>query len=89
MTESREITTAALAADVEATVRSVFETVFSRGFPASPIQRADVDDWDSLKHVELILVVEDEFGVRFDESEFAELNSLAAIVQAVESRKHG
>jgi acyl carrier protein len=87
MTGSSKITTAASGPDVEATVRSIFETVFSRSFPPSPIHRLDVDDWDSLRHVELILVVEDEFDVRFDESEFGGLDSLAAIVQAVEDRR--
>jgi acyl carrier protein len=75
--------------DVETTIRSIFETLFSRSFSASPIERAEMDDWDSLKHVELILVVEDEFGVRFDESEFPELDSLAAFVQAVERCQRG
>jgi acyl carrier protein len=82
-------TKAAPAPDVEATVRSIFETVFRRSFGAAPIARVEVDDWDSLRHVELILVVEDEFGVSFDESEFADLDSLAAIVHAVEDRQLG
>lgn len=89
MSHPSEITTASAAPDVEATIRSIFETLFSRTFGASPIQRTEVDDWDSLKHVELILVVEDEFDVRFDESEFADLDSLAAIVRAVEGRRRG
>ena len=89
MNEPSGVTTAAPAPDVEATVRSIFETVFSRSFSASPIVRADMDEWDSLRHVELILVVEDEFGVLFDESEFAGLDSLAAIVRAVENRMPG
>lgn len=88
MTEPGPIT-AAPAPEVEATVRAIFETVFSRSFGAAPIARADLPDWDSLRHVELILVVEDEFGVRFDESQFAELDSLAAIVDAVENRQLG
>jgi acyl carrier protein len=89
MSEPSQITTASKATDAEASIRAIFETVFSRSFPVAAISRVDLAEWDSLRHVELILVVEEEFGVRFDESEFAGLASLATIVQAVESRQRG
>lgn len=45
--------------------------------------RAEVPEWDSLKHMELVFVLEDEFGVRFDEAEFAALVSPAAIAVSI------
>ncbi len=50
------------------------------------LSRDVVDEWDSLKHMELIFALEDEYEVRFDESEFAKLTSARAIAAAV--RKH-
>lgn len=42
--------------------------------------------WDSLKHVELVIAVEDDLEVRFDEDELAELTSVDRLVAAV--RRH-
>ena len=48
---------------------------------------ADIDDWDSLTHIQLIAAVEDEFGVKFsmkqvssikNEGEMAEIISESA-----------
>lgn len=54
--------------------------------PHREIRRASVDQWDSLKHMEIVFALEDRYGVRFDESEFAELDSPAAIAGAL--RRH-
>lgn len=35
--------------------------------------------WDSLKHIELIMTIEREFGVRFEASEVPALTSLGSI----------
>jgi acyl carrier protein len=45
--------------------------------------RADVEQWDSLKHMEIIFALEDRYGVQFDESEFQALDSAAAIAAAL------
>ncbi|QLQ33063.1 MAG: acyl carrier protein [Candidatus Thiothrix singaporensis] len=37
-------------------------------------------DWDSLKQVEILLVLEEEFGIRYTEEEFAQLDTAADIV---------
>ena len=45
----------------------------------APLRRIDVAEWDSLKHVEIVFALEDEFDVQFDESEFVLLDSSATI----------
>jgi acyl carrier protein len=50
------------------------------------IARERIDQWDSLKHMEIVFALEDRYDVRFDESEFSELDSPAAIARAV--RRH-
>ena len=42
--------------------------------------------WDSLKHIELILILEEHFGVRFSEEEMAALRSSDEIVRLIEEK---
>lgn len=48
---------------------------------------ADVDGWDSLMHVTLIVSVEKEFGVRFSSSEVAMLQAVGELVGLIESKR--
>jgi acyl carrier protein len=47
---------------------------------------ADVEGWDSLMHVTLIINVESQFGVRFSSSEVAALNSVGELVDLIDSK---
>jgi acyl carrier protein len=42
--------------------------------------------WDSLKHVELIFMLEERFGVQFSEEEMASLRSSDDIVHLIEEK---
>jgi acyl carrier protein len=42
--------------------------------------------WDSLKHVQLILLLEEHFGVQFSEEEMGALRSSDEIVKAIEEK---
>jgi acyl carrier protein len=53
---------------------------------STELVRSSAPQWDSLKHMEIVFALEDRYGVRFDESEFAALNSPTAIAKAL--RKH-
>jgi acyl carrier protein len=46
--------------------------------------RAHVEQWDSLKHMEIVFALEDRYGVQFDESEFQALDSPTAIAAALQ-----
>jgi acyl carrier protein len=50
----------------------------------SILERSRIEEWDSLKHMELIFSVEERYGVQFDETEFMSLTSPAAIWSAVQ-----
>jgi acyl carrier protein len=50
------------------------------------ITRAGEPAWDSLKHVEIMFAIEDHFGVQFTAEELATLDSIEAVIRAVESR---
>ncbi len=73
---------------LEEKVQSIVLTVLR--IPATVgagLRRENTHEWDSLKHVEIIFAVEDEFGVRFSEGELAMLDGVASIVAAVESKR--
>lgn len=70
------------------TLAGVFEEVFGRPVQLSEATRgADVDGWDSLTHVMLILASEREFGVRFESSELANAANVGEFVSLIESKK--
>ncbi|MFS0723258.1 acyl carrier protein [Paenibacillus sp. 1P07SE] len=47
-------------------------------------QRRLLDSWDSLKHMELILSLEETFNIRFTSQEVAVIESLDDLVRIVE-----
>ena len=47
----------------------------------------DVEGWDSLMHVTLLINVEKAFGVKFSSSEVASLKSVGDLVDLIEARK--
>lgn len=49
---------------------------------------ADVDAWDSLMHVTLVLAIERQFGVRFSSTEVAQLVDIGELVDLVEAKKN-
>ena len=50
------------------------------------VSRDTESSWDSLKHVQLILMLEEQFGVQFSEEEMGSLRDSDGIVRAVEAK---
>lgn len=44
-----------------------------------------VEQWESMKHIHLVLALEEEFDVQFDDEQIAELQSVKLIVAALEN----
>jgi acyl carrier protein len=58
-----------------------------------PLERIDdtlssetAESWDSIRHLTLILAVEDAFVFTFDERQISELTSFPVLLRAVEAR---
>ena len=47
---------------------------------ADALTAADVDGWDSLAHVNLMIAVEEEFDVRFATAEIASMQDVGSLV---------
>jgi acyl carrier protein len=48
-----------------------------------------VEQWDSLSHMNLVLALEEEFGVQFPDEQIVEMLSIDRIVAAVEAAAKG
>jgi acyl carrier protein len=67
--------------EIEQIVCEVFSIVLGlKVNPGDIIERKSVSQWDSLKHVELIFVIEEKVNVRFSPSDLANLDSLTKII---------
>jgi acyl carrier protein len=67
---------------------AVFEDVFDDDSIelAPKLTAKDVDGWDSLAHIRLILTVERTFKIRFSTSDIAKLENVGALVSLIKSR---
>jgi acyl carrier protein len=50
---------------------------------ASSLPRGEIAEWDSLKHIQVILAVEEEFLVEFSDSEIADARCIDDLVDLV------
>lgn len=48
----------------------------------------DIEDWDSLAHINLIAAVEDEFGVRFKMGEVSSMKNVGEMVEIIKVRSN-
>lgn len=46
----------------------------------------DIDEWDSLMHITLVVACEKEFGVRLNASEVGKLDNVGAMLTLLEER---
>jgi acyl carrier protein len=45
-----------------------------------------IKNWDSLRHLNLVMALEEQFGINFDPEEIPELNSVRTISAAISKR---
>lgn len=66
---------------IDDTVRGILATAFNRPVgPGDDMRRADEAAWDSVKHIDILFMLEEELGITFDETEIPALDSVRAIV---------
>jgi acyl carrier protein len=69
-------------------LNGIFRTVFDNDeINIRPEMSAiDVDGWDSLSHVNLILAVEKGFGIRFTQKELLTFKNVGDLLRSIESK---
>ena len=75
-------------AQIYARMGEVFQDVFDDdSIQVSPeLSAKDVDGWDSLTHIRLILTVQKAFNVKFSTSEIGKLENVGDLVELIKSR---
>ena len=48
-----------------------------------------IESWDSMQHLNLVLALEQEFGVAFEPEEIEAMTTVAAIVEVIEAARGG
>ena len=46
----------------------------------------DIEDWDSLEHINLIVAIEQEFGMKFNMNEVTTMKNVGEMVNIISSR---
>ena len=73
------------AADLEAKFFSVMSKMLN--VPAASLSlassRETLEAWDSLKHLHLMMALEEEFDIEFDDNEMSDLNKAESLLRAV------
>ena len=76
----------------ETTIYSQLSEVFARVFDDDSIKVSpelsakDVDGWDSLTHIRLILTIEKKFKIKFSTSEIGKLKNLGDLVKLIKEK---
>lgn len=75
--------------DTLSKVQEIFGELFDIHPQAVSLQTkaADVPGWDSVGHLSLCGALEETFEIRFETSEFAEMNDVHTIVSVIKSKK--
>jgi len=74
------------------TVKEILNGVFREVFEDDTIQIADnttaddIDGWDSLSHVNLIVAVETKFNIRFSQKELLTFKNVGDLLRSIECK---
>jgi len=75
-----------LTANIFEQVRSVASDIF--GIPADKITAESspetIENWDSMQHLNLVLAIEEKFGVQFEPEDIEQMRNLGAVAALVE-----
>jgi len=71
--------------ELEERLTKVFHTVFDNdSIELTPELTADdVDEWDSLSHINLMIAIELEFGIEFEQSEIQNLANVGELLASI------
>jgi acyl carrier protein len=76
-----------IANGVDNTVREILETALGVALkPPDDPSRHQTERWDSLMHLEIVFMLEEQFGVRFSAEEIVALDSLSGIVSVLRDK---
>lgn len=74
--------------NIQERLTKVFRAVFdNESITLTPDLTADdVDEWDSLSHINLMLAIELEFGIEFLQSEIQDFRNVGELIECVKTK---
>ena len=71
--------------EIFTSVQDVFQDIFDDDFLkiTSETRSDDIDDWDSLNHINLVCAIEKEFNIRFTLAELSELKDVGEMIDLI------
>jgi acyl carrier protein len=75
--------------DLLTKLQEIFEELFDVDPQSVSVETkaSDIPEWDSVGHLSLCGVLEEVFEIRFDVGDFAEIDSVSAIISLIEAKK--
>jgi acyl carrier protein len=74
-------------AEIYENLTEIFESVFDEEIAVTPqLSAKEVDGWDSLTHIRLILTVEKHFHIKLSVSEIGGLQNVGGLVDIIRQR---
>ena len=75
--------------DIASKVVEIMEDVFDEDDIAydDAMTAADIEEWDSLSNIRFVVAIEKEFGIRFSNSEIADLENVGQMVDLIASKQ--
>jgi acyl carrier protein len=72
--------------DTLASIRAIMEDVFDLDDLSitSETTAGDIEEWDSLSHIRLVVAIERKFGIRFKNAEIEGLMNVGDLVRAID-----
>jgi acyl carrier protein len=71
--------------EVRSKLKPIFETVLDVDDPdlRDDLSAGDIEEWDSLSHVRLIVTIERQFKIKFSNSEIESLKNVGDLIRLV------
>jgi acyl carrier protein len=76
--------------DLFENIQEIFRDIFDDEFLTieSSTNSDDIEDWDSLNHINLVVAIENEFSIKFGFDELSDLKDVGAMVNLIMIKKN-
>jgi acyl carrier protein len=74
--------------DISSEVENIFKVVFNDNdlVISDSTDSNDIEDWDSLEHINLIVAMEKRFNLKFNISEVSELKNVGEMINLIQRK---
>ncbi len=70
----------------ESKIKQIFTELFDVVDVDDSLTREDIEEWDSLMHIQLVLALEGTFGIKFTTTEIVDMDSVGKIIEIVNEK---